>query len=137
MKRRGLFLVCMVAALVAASVGNASGQGAQTARVVMDDFRFGLPNGGSLPEGRTRITFVNRGEFQHNFTIVATSEDATGRRAITSRTLEGGQRQRKTVNLRPGAYVAVCTVFNGGHIAQGMVTEFTVGELNRENGTWE
>ena len=35
-----------------------------------------------------------------------------------------------TVNLRPGSYLAVCTVFNGFHLSQGMQKRFTVGEID-------
>jgi plastocyanin len=97
----------------------------------MTEFRFQMPD--NLDAGSTRITFRNAGEFQHNFTVVAA---LGGGRAFRSATIEGGERQRKTVNLRPGAYIAICTVFNGGHLAQGMQTEFTVGEFDQESGEW-
>ena len=40
------------------------------------------------------------------------------------------------MNLQAGAYVAVCTVFNGGHLAQGMEKTFTVGSFDQQKGTW-
>ena len=36
---------------------------------------------------------------------------------------------------RRGAYLAVCTQFNGFHYASGMVKAFTVGEINQK-GKW-
>jgi uncharacterized cupredoxin-like copper-binding protein len=59
-----------------------------------------------------------------------------GGKTFKSATIQPGKQQQKTVNLRPGAYVAICTVFNGGHLAQGMEREFTVGEFDQESGQW-
>ena len=51
-------------------------------------------------------------------------------------TLDPGKKQRKTVNLRAGSYIAVCTVFNGAHAAAGMFVNFTVGTQSGEDGSW-
>jgi len=131
MYRKAAVAVGLSAVLAGGLATTAGGQGDQRVNVRMSEFEFRAPD--SFPKGRTRITFRNVGEFNHNFTIV----DTYGRaRRFQSATLEGGQRQTRTFNLRPGVYVAVCTVFEGRHVANGMVTRFTVGQ-QREDGSWE
>ncbi|HWT26142.1 MAG TPA: hypothetical protein VN213_21725 [Solirubrobacteraceae bacterium] len=130
MHRRAV-AVAAVAILVPAAFAGAASAQEDSVRIRMTEFAFRMPD--NLDAGRTRITFRNAGEFQHNFTVVSA---LGGGRAFRSATIEGGRTQSKTVSLRPGAYVAVCTVFNGGHLAQGMHTTFTVGEFDQESGEW-
>ena len=87
----------------------------------------------NLKAGKTAFTFRNRGQFPHNFTVVAT---LGGGKAFKTATIQPGKTLQKSVNLKPGAYVAVCTVFNGGHLAQGMEKTFTVGTFDQQKGTW-
>lgn len=60
----------------------------------------------------------NLGEFPHNFTIIR------GPRRFASATLEGGRSARVTRTPPAGAYLAICTVRDGGHMAAGMVKTF-------------
>jgi plastocyanin len=134
MKRRVGALVGLATLLVATLAGTALGgarQSGERVTITMREFRFN--HASRLPRGSVRVTFRNRGDFPHNFTIVARSQGAT---QFRSTTLDGGQSQTRSLNLRPGVYVAVCTVNNGGHIARGMVTRFRVGRFNEDNGTW-
>ena len=85
----------------------------------------------ALKPGSTTFSFANKGKFAHNFTIVRTSAGAT---KFHSTTLAKGKSQKLTVNLKPGSYLAVCTLFNGFHEAAGMVKAFSVGTFN--NGKW-
>jgi len=129
MYRKAAVAVGLSAVLAGGLATTAGGQG-NSVTIRMDEFRFQGP--AQLPEGRTRITLRNVGEFPHNLTVI----DTYGRaRRFASRTLEGGQRQRLTVRLRPGVYVAICTVFNGRHVANGMEKTFTVGEQD-DDGNW-
>ena len=57
-----------------------------------------------------------------------------GARKCRTETIDGGRTQRLVVNLRPATHAAVCTVFNGGHVAQGMITRLNVGTFNRGMG---
>jgi uncharacterized cupredoxin-like copper-binding protein len=94
--------------------------------------QFGRPS--VLAGGRTTFEFENRGQFPHNFTIVKAS---SGGSVFRSGDLQPGKSKRLVVNLKPGAYVAVCTVFNGAHWAEGMIKVFTVGQLDTQTGQWK
>jgi len=130
MHRRAVAAVAVAVALPAAWAGVAFAQ-EDSASIRMREFRFAMPS--NLDAGRTTITFRNTGQFPHNFTVVRARG---GGKTFKSATIQPGKQQQKTVNLRPGAYVAICTVFNGGHLAQGMEREFTVGEFDQESGQW-
>ena len=95
------------------------------------EFRFGNVKKNYEP-GSYTFTFRNNGEFPHNFTIVYVAQ---GRKFRTG-DIAGGASRQMTVNLRPGSYLAVCTVFNGFHLSQGMLRRFTVGEIDLETGQW-
>lgn len=130
MKRRAVVLVGLAAALTAAYTSSAIGgakQAERSASVGMSEFRFTMPS--SLSAGRTTFTFRNTGRFPHNFTIVYTSQNGTRFRTPD---VAGGKSRRQTVNLRPGPYVAVCTVFNGFHVSRGMTRRFTVGTFDQQ-----
>jgi uncharacterized cupredoxin-like copper-binding protein len=90
---------------------------------------FGKPS--VLKAGQTTFSFKNAGKFAHNFTIVRTSPGAT---KFHSATIAAGKSSTLSVNLKPGSYLAVCTLFNGFHEAAGMVKSFSVGTFN--NGKW-
>jgi plastocyanin len=119
------------AGIAAAQGGGDRAQGGDRVTIRMSEFRFRMPS--NLDAGRTTIVFRNTGDFPHNFTVVSA---LGGARAFRSRTVQGGNRARRTLRLRPGSYVAVCTVFNGFHQARGMVKRFTVGEFDQESGEW-
>jgi plastocyanin len=114
---------------------------AQTASVKITDFKFAsaqlkpAPFGKEsiLKPGPTTITFTNSGKFAHDFTIIRTSKGAT---KFTSGVIAVGKSKQMTVNLKPGAYLAACTQFNGEHFASGMVTVFTVGKIDGTTGAW-
>ncbi len=127
-------------ALTAPLVAQAAQRGGgQAATVTMREFRFegskirdasfGKPS--ALRPGRTTFTFRNAGDNPHNFVIVRTVQGTR----FASPTIDGGKSATLTVNLKPGSYLAVCTVFKGFHQAAGMVKAFSVGRID-ENGRW-
>jgi uncharacterized cupredoxin-like copper-binding protein len=130
--------VALVPTLSAGAAGRAHAA-QQTSSVTLKEFSirgallkpavFGKAS--ALKAGRTTFKFTNAGKFAHNFTIVRTSPGAT---KFHSATIAPGKSQTLTVNLKPGSYVAVCTLFNGFHQAAGMVKAFGVGKFN--NGKW-
>ncbi len=145
MKRRFFVLLVAVGAaaliLPATSLAAKKGKPIQRVTVKTSEFKFagsklksaGFGEASILKPGRTRFVFNNKlGGFDHNFTISYRSE---GAKKFASRTLAPGKKQRKTINLRAGSYVAVCTVFNGFHASQGMVISFTVGTQSAD-GSW-
>src|SRR5258705_5751349 len=78
-----------------------------------------------LKGGSTTFNVTNASgeQFPHNITVVAKS---AGGSQFASKTLAAGASQAFTVTLKPGAYVLVCTAFNGAHWAEGMLKSFTV-----------
>jgi plastocyanin len=105
-----------------------SAQAAQNVSVRMSEFDFGMPT--RLKAGQTTFKFWDAGSFNHNFTIV-TGPDTFGTKTFAKN--ETGTLSR---NLKPGVYLAVCTVRNGGHMRDGMVVAFTVGTQNAQTGEW-
>jgi plastocyanin len=105
-------------------------QAARTLSIRLDDFDLGhktrIASG-----GQTTIKIWNAGSFPHNWTIVA------GPTRVASQTLNRNGRQELTADLKPGAYMVICTVGNGNHLAQGMYRAFTVGTRNQQSGEWE
>lgn len=145
MKRR--FFVVLAAtglvALIVPTISSAASKGKVTQKVPvrMTEFAFagaalkpaGFGEASKLKPGKTRFVFNNKGAFGHNFAIVYRSAGGSRFKSVT---LDPGKKQRKTINLRAGSYVAVCTVFNGAHAAAGMIINFTVGTQNGEDGSW-
>ena len=144
MHRRLVVVVALVGVAVAATVFSSGAAGRNTAAkqsvsVTLKEYSirgallkpavFGKAS--SLKAGSTTFTFKDTGKFPHNFTIIRTSPGAT---KFHSSTIAPGKSQKLTVNLKPGAYVAVCTLFNGFHEAAGMVRSFSVGKFT--NGKW-
>jgi hypothetical protein len=133
MKRRAIAVVALAAVLVVSYSVSALGRGDQasgTVRVNMSGnqnsgFKFtGVPR--SIDNGRVTFRFRNTSAapIQHNFTVVRTFGQA---RAFRSGNVAPGATKSLTVsNLRPGVYVAVCTVFNGQHALNGMISTFQV-----------
>jgi plastocyanin len=80
--------------------------------------------------GRYTFRLANRGRFPHNWVVVQ------GPVKFATATAAPGKTVNRTVRLRPGAYLAVCTIREGGHMAGGMVRTFTVGKQNQTTGAW-
>ena len=132
MKRRIFAVLALAAMLVGVLAVTALGRGNQAARSVTirmsgnpnSGFRFqGVPR--NLTAGTVRFTFRNTstGQIAHNFTVVRTFGRA---RRFASPTVAAGQSATRSINLRAGTYVALCTVFSGGHAANGMLVAFQV-----------
>jgi hypothetical protein len=145
MKRR-FFVVLATMGLVALIVPTLStaatkGKALQKVPVRMSEFAFqgaalkaaNFGEASKLKPGKTRFVFNNKGMFPHNFTIIYLSDGAT---QFNSATLNGGKKQRRTINLKTGSYLAVCTVGNGAHSAAGMFINFTVGAQDGETFQW-
>jgi plastocyanin len=132
---RKLALLAVTAILaVSATAGSALARSdGGNVNVAVKEFKFvGVPK--NLPAGSTTFSFKNVGKFPHNFTISWTSKGGT---KFKTKDLKAGSGQDLTVNLKPGSYIAVCTIFNGYHISQGMVKSFSVGQINFDTGQWE
>lgn len=142
--RRRLFAVAGLAAAVLFGVSSGAfagyGGGGQQATVTLSEFKitgaklrsaeFGKSS--VLKPGPTAFTFRNKGQFPHNFAIISTTKGGT---KFATKDIAPGKSAKLTANLKPGAYLAVCTVFNGFHYSQGMVLPFTVG-TQAQDGTW-
>ena len=96
--------------------------------VTLRDFAIVLPT--KLRPGRTTFVLRNRGSFPHNFTAIY------GPVSFHSPSVAPGRTTLVTVNLVPGAYVVVCTLLNGGHLARGMLTLFTIGSRAHGSDHW-
>ncbi len=116
-------------AVAIASSSSAQTGGAQTASYRMAEFDFGGTTR-IASSGQTTLRLWNAGRFPHNFTIVS------GPTKVTSRTLNPNQTQNLSADLKPGAYMAICTVRDGGHMRDGMHIVFTVGTQNPTTGEW-
>ena len=135
MRKTLMFVTTATVAVAFVIVGTASAGPAANGpvNVAFREFKFvGVPK--NLPPGSTTFSFTNRGQFPHNFTILYVSK---GGSKFKTKTLDAGLTQDLTVNLKPGSYIAVCTIFNGYHISQGMVKPFSVGKINQDTGQWE
>lgn len=141
MKRRVIAVLALAAVLVVAYAVVALARSHQASRTVSHQasrtvtirmagnpqrgFRFtGVPR--NLTAGQVTFRFRNTSAapIRHNFTVVRTFGAA---RPFRSATVDAGQTATRTVNVRAGTYVALCTVFNGGHAANGMLVAFQVG----------
>ena len=133
MKRRAVIPVglAVAAAAVPAGIAVARPDQGRSVNVRMSEFRFQGPV--PLSAGRTTFRIRNAGAFPHNFTVVYATP---GNRKFASRTLKPGQTQRLTVRLKPGAYVAICTVGNGFHASRGMIKRFSIGKFDPTTGKW-
>jgi hypothetical protein len=83
-----------------------------------------------MTTGPTTFVIHNRGRFPHNFTAVY------GPVCFHSGTVLPGATKRLALTLVPGAHVAACTVLNGGHLARGMLTLFTIGSRAHGSAHW-
>jgi len=101
---------------------------AQSVSVTLREYAIVMPS--KLKPGRTTFVLRNRGVFPHNFTAIY------GPVRFASGDVDPGRTKRLTVKLVPGVYVIACTVLNGGHLAQGMITRFTIGTRAHGSATW-
>jgi plastocyanin len=131
-----LGLVIATALVLVFAIGGSSAQQAtqsqgssRSVSIRMAEFNFGgttqLPSGGQYT-----FHFWDAGSFPHNFTVIQ------GPVKFASQTLQRNAKQDLNVNLRPGAYLAICTVRDGGHMRNGMVHVFTVGTQDAQTGQW-
>ena len=121
-------LAAVAASIFAISGSFAQGGSAQNVPVRLSEFNIGMPT--RLKAGQTTFKFWDGGRFQHNFTIVA------GPDKFGSATFNPNQTGTLSRDLKPGAYLAICTLRNGGHMASGMVISFTVGTQDQSTGEW-
>jgi hypothetical protein len=96
--------------------------------VTLRDFAIVLP--AKLRPGLTSFVLRNRGSFPHDFTAIY------GPVRFRSPVTAPGSTTLLTVRLVPGAYVVVCTLLNGGHLAEGMLAVFTIGSRAHGSGRW-
>lgn len=129
MRRRLVLLAALAAAtaIAPASVAPAPGP-AQRVAVTLKEFTIGVPL--KLKPGWTTFLIRNRGQYPHNFVAI------WGPVRFAGKTIGPGETTRLTVDLVPGAYVAACTVLDGGHIARGMVRIFTIGSRSPGSASW-
>jgi uncharacterized cupredoxin-like copper-binding protein len=144
--RKRVALASMLAAAIAAAVFvplTTAGHrlaAKQTVSVTLKEYAFISPQlrkptfgkRSNLVSGPTTFTFKNVGKFPHDFTIVLATAGAP---KFGSGMIQPGKSKALTVNLKPGAYLAVCTQFNGFHWASGMMKAFSVGQINQQ-GKW-
>lgn len=131
MKRRAFGAAAVATVLVGASAATALGGTSQSSRSVSirlagnpPNFSFrGVPE--AIDAGRVTFRFRNTSPngVSHNFRVVRT---LGGGNRFSSRTLQSGRSEAKSVNLTRGTYVALCTIGNGFHAANGMLVAFTV-----------
>ena len=100
----------------------------QSVAVTLREYAIIMPL--KLKPGRTTFVLHNRGTFPHNFTTIY------GPVKFASGDVDPGHTKRLTVKPVPGVYVIACTVLNGGHLAQGMITRFTIGTRAHGSATW-
>jgi len=96
--------------------------------VTLRDFSIVLP--AKLRPGLTTFVLRNRGSFPHDFTTIY------GPVRFHSPAIAPGRSSLLTVRLVPGAYVVVCSLLNGGHLAEGMLKVFTIGTRSHGSGRW-
>jgi len=131
MKRRAGVVAAVATVLAGTVATTASGGTSQSSERVTIGMAGSPPNfrftgvSKTMEAGRVTFRFRNtsRQGIRHNFTIVDT---LGGGRAFRSRTLDGGQSETKSVNLTAGTYIALCTIGDGFHAANGMLRAFTV-----------
>ncbi|MHB8470124.1 MAG: multicopper oxidase domain-containing protein [Gaiellaceae bacterium] len=121
-----------VALLATATATHSSALAARAAgrpvAVTLREFAIVLP--ARLRPGPTTFVLHNRGRFPHNFTALY------GPSRFHSGTVPPGATRRLAVTLAPGEYLVACTILNGGHLAQGMLAQFTIGSRTHGSGHW-
>lgn len=126
---RSVVAVALVAAATATgSSAFAARAAGRPVAVTLREFASVLPT--RLRPGQTTFVLHNRGRFPHNFTALY------GPVRFHSGTVPPDATRRLTVRLVPGAYVVACTILNGGHLAKGMLAQFTIGSRAHGSGHW-
>src|SRR4051812_24311856 len=130
----GLAMLVGAAALAFAISGSSAkpAHKAQAARTVpfrLSEFNIGGPP--RLQAGQTTLKFWDAGRFQHNFTVVA------GPDTFGTKTFNPNETGTLSRDLKPGAYLAICTVRNGGDMAPGMNPSFQAGTPGPATGQWD
>ena len=100
----------------------------QTVAVSLREFAIAMPS--RIRPGPTTFVIHNRGRFPHNFTAIY------GPVRFHSGTALPGAATRVATVLVPGAYVVACTILDGGHLARGMLTLFTIGSRAHGSSSW-
>jgi|SRR5581483_91247 len=116
------------AALAAVLAAPATPASVQTVAVSLREFAIIMPT--KLRPGPTTFVIHNRGALPHNFTVIY------GPVRFRSGTVPPGSAVRLSATLVPGAYVVACTILNGGHLARGMLTLFTIGSRAHGSPHW-
>jgi hypothetical protein len=96
--------------------------------VSLREFAIAMPS--KLRPGPTVFVIRNRGRFPHNFTAIY------GPVHFHSGTVLPGTTTRLSTRLVPGVYVVACTILDGGHLARGMLTIFTIGSRAHGSAHW-
>jgi hypothetical protein len=126
----GIASVALLAAALPAALPAAPS--AQTVTVTLSEFHIkGVP--AKLKPGATTFKLKNAGKFPHNLTTILSPAGA----GFKSKTLQAAGAQTLTANLKPGAYIVVCTVGFGFHASQGMIARFTIGTFDFTTGKWK
>lgn len=86
----------------------------------MDEYTISMPL--VLPAGPHPVRFVNVGFEEHNIHFRRMEDTLPA--WVLQRRLNPGERRVATVDLAPGAYLAICDF--SGHDGRGMFTDFTV-----------
>jgi hypothetical protein len=120
--------VLVTATTAAAASAPAALAAGRTVTVTLREYAILLP--AELRPGQTTFVIHNRGRFPHNFTALY------GPVRFKSGTVAPGGTKRLTVRLIPGEYLVACTILNGGHLAQGMLAQFTIGSRTHGSGRW-
>ena len=122
--------------------GGSGGSGAIS--VTVKEFSIaGLPKpkgqtAAGIAPGSVTLNIRNRGQFPHNIVLLTVNAKGAIKQIAGIAPIPKGETGTLTANLKPGAYIAVCTVGTGYHASQGMYTRFTVGTngLDFETGKW-
>jgi uncharacterized cupredoxin-like copper-binding protein len=132
-------LVLAVAAALAAALAllvvlrSTTAGAASTVNVRLTDFRV-TPSPRSTEHGRVTFVVRNRAEIEHELVVIKTRRRASELPLRNGRAsergsrgeveLEGGDRERLTLNLTAGHYALICNI--GQHYRAGMRANFTV-----------
>jgi iron uptake system component EfeO len=129
----GVVAVLVAGVLASGALGGTRQGSTGKVSITLKEFSIGAKSS-KLQAGKTTFSVKNSGAFPHNFTIVAATP---GDPKPKSKTLQKGQSDTVTATLKPGAYLAICTVGNGFHFSKGMVKSFTVGTFDPSTGKWK
>ncbi len=91
----------------------------RTIGVRLDEYRI-VPEAITAPAGRLRIIARNRGRLTHNVKVQTIPSDPEQQPDVLggTDTLQPGERDEKSIVLRPGRYELVCTIGNHDDLGQ-------------------